>query len=178
LSHGRAETQSLSSSSRDAHCSGGLSGGREIISVRIASVVPRDFGGRSVECRGRRRTPGYRPGSLSKSSMDGRAILSPTCREARMEAAGVSGGREMHSVVIVASGCRSWFRSVGSRGGKWSPVVIKCLKMSTRRCMQCSGKIDLRRACWTPSMLHGTHPDGVESAKRAIDHVSPCVRIA
>ena len=64
----------------------------------------------------------------------------------------------MHSVVIVASGCRSWFRSVGScRGGRWSPVVvgremvstvvIKCLKMSTRRRMQCSGKIDLRRAC-------------------------------
>ena len=69
----------------------------------------------------------------------------------------------VHSVVIVASGCRSWFMSVGSRGGRWSPVVvgremvstvvIKCLKMSTRRRMQCSGKIDLRRACWTPSMF-------------------------
>ena len=33
----------------------------------------------------------------------------------------VSGGREMHSVVIDASGCSSWFRSVGSRGGRWSP---------------------------------------------------------
>lgn len=99
----------------------------------------------------------------------------------------VSGGREMHSVVIDVSGYSSWFRSVGSRGGRWSPsvvgrrmvstVVILCLERSTCRRKRSAGKSDRCRTRWTPKSVHGTHADRSESTKGAIQSYRPRVAI-
>ena len=64
----------MSSSCRDAHCSGGLSGGREIISVRLASVVrPRNRSHTATPCSAAPKRG--RPHGATEKIERGRAIL-------------------------------------------------------------------------------------------------------
>ena len=94
--------------------------------------------------------PIWRPGSQPQVSIDGRAVassLSSSCR-ARIEAEGLSGGREMFSTVVVASLCRS-VGSMTRRGGSFGrpgsqPQVIdgrsgKSLSSSCRARIEAKG---------------------------------------
>ena len=71
--------------------------------------------------------PGYQP-QLSIDRRAGASSLSSSCR-ARIEAEGLSGGREMFSTVVVASLCRS----VGRRSKRWSRVGVGNGKRTWRR---------------------------------------------